>query len=159
MRLEVTGVDSLIKKLKKYKSNLQEKNKRFLQRLADEGLQIATTKFSEAAYDGENKDVSVTTEWIDDNTLTIKASGEAVLFIEFGSGLIGYGHEKAEEMGYGPGTWSDSELGKGHWQNPDGWYYEHGKKSLGNPPAMAMWEASKNMRMKIAQIAREVYGK
>jgi len=89
----------------------------------------------------------------------IYAEGEAVAFIEFGSGARdGYGHPKAGELGFGPSTWSLSEEGKGHWDNPDGWYYEHGKKSHGNPPAMAMYDAVQAMTAEITTIAREVFG-
>ena len=59
----------------------------------------------------------------------------------------------------GPGTWSlDSDSGKGHWDDPEGWYYEHGKKSHGNPPAMAMYDAAQTMVAELTTIAREVFG-
>lgn len=155
-----SNIDAVIKQLRQYRDHLDEKRRRFMERLADLGVATADLKFRTADYDGE-KDVSVTGPvWVDDKTLRVAASGSSVLFIEFGSGLIGGGHPQSAEFGYGPGTYSDNESlgGKHHWDDPKGWYYEHGKKSHGNPPARAMYEAGKQMRENIAKIAREVYG-
>ena len=91
----------------------------------------------------------------------IYASGTAVAFIEFGSGAaMGYGHPMAGEHGLGPGTWSTDESlgGKGHWDDPNGWYYKHGEKSHGNPPAMAMYDAVQAMTAEITTIAKGVFG-
>lgn len=155
-QIQVDGLDAVIRRLENLVDSLETKKKDFLQRLADIGVDTAKIHFSNASYDGD-RTVDVDPAWIDDNTIVVQASGKSVLFIEFGSGLIGYGHELAEQFGYGPGTWSDSEQGKGHWADPKGWYYEHGKKSYGNPPARAMYEASKEMRRQMLDIAREVF--
>lgn len=159
LQIQVDGLDALIRRLQNLSKSLDEKKKEFLERLAQIGIDRATVGFAEAEYDGEKQaDVSPSPVWIDENTIAVQASGKSVLFIEFGSGLIGYGHELAKQMGYGPGTWSESEEGKGHWDDPKGWYYAHGKKSFGNPPARAMYEASKDMRREMLNIAREVFG-
>ena len=153
-----TNVDTVILQLKQYRQNLNAKIRTFIERLGNLGVNTAEIKYRTAKYDGEN-DVLVLAEWESDTSLRIVASGEAVLFIEFGSGLGGYGHPQAKEFGYGPGTYSDNEAigGKGHWTDPDGWYYRHGEKSHGNPPARAMYDAGKEMRSQIVQIAREVF--
>jgi hypothetical protein len=54
----------------------------------------------------------------------------------------------------GPGTYPE---GKGHWDDPNGWYYTHGQKSYGNPPAMAMVKAIERMTEEITTIARDVF--
>ena len=78
------------------------------------------------------------------------------IFIEFGAGITyGYGHPLAGELGVGPGTYPE---GKGHWDNPGGWWYAHGQHSYGNPPAMAMVAARDAMVADITTIAREVFG-
>lgn len=160
--LRVTGTKNLLQRLRGMQSNIDEKKKLLLERLAEIGIDVATTRFDSASYDGD-KDVVVQSvpEWIDDNRLAVVASGKSILFIEFGSGLVGYGEkpEYAQRFGYGPGTWSDDpdKGGKGHWDDPNGWYYKHNTKSYGNPPAMAMYEAAKTMRNDIRQIAREVF--
>ena len=81
----------------------------------------------------------------------VVASGEGALFLEFGAGyLMGYGHP--EPLGYGPGTYP----GKGHWDDPNGWYYEHGKKSYGNPPTAAMYNARKIIQQNLKDLAKGI---
>lgn len=158
MTVEVLGIDRVIRRLERMKRDLEDKNREFIEKLALEGIQVASARFSNAIYDGTNDATVGDVVWIDDTTAEIIASGRSVLFIEFGSGLIGYGHPEPRE--YGPGTWSDNIMlgGKGHWQDPNGWYYVHGQKSYGNPPARAMYDAGKTMRERVATIAKEVFG-
>lgn len=155
-----TNVDSVIAHLKKYRDNINPKIKIFLERLGNIGVDTATIKFNTAQYDGDKQvDVSPI-EWVSDTSIKIRASGASVLFVEFGSGLKAvFSHPQAEEFGYGAGTWSENEAlgGKGHWADPKGWYYEHGKISHGNPPARAMYDAGKAMREQIGTIAAEVF--
>ena len=150
------SISAGIKELSKYKKWVLEKEKLLRKRLADIGSDVARIEFKNAIYNGTN-DVSVRVE---DNgkRATIYAEGESVLFIEFGSGSKnGYGHPEAKKHGYGPGTYSDGPNGKGHWSDPNGWYYEHGKKSHGNPPAMAMVHARDRIVEQLTQVAREVF--
>lgn len=155
IELSDESINNAIKELKRYGAWVQAKEKELRSRLAEFGVTIASVRFSGATYDGDN-DVSVTYN-DDGSTATITASGKAVAFIEFGSGLIGYGHPNAGDFGFGPGTYSDGPDGKGHWDNPDGWYYTHGKKSKGNPPAMAMVAARDAIAENITRIAQEVF--
>ena len=152
-----TNIADVIRQLETYRNTLQDRMRIFLKRVADLGVEVAQASYSTAKYDGDN-DVKVSTDWVSDSTIRVVASGSAVLFIEFGSGYqLGFGHEKAAEMGYGPGTWSEGPEGKGHWLDPNGWYFRHGEKSVGNPPSRSMVEASAAIREKIAEIAREVF--
>lgn len=129
-------------------------------RLASLGATVASIRFSRAIYNGAN-DVSVR---VDDNgkKAVIYAEGESVAFIEFGTGKKhGYGHPNpvAGDRAMGPGTWSlDPDVGKGHWNDPDGWWYAHGQHSYGNPPAGAMIAARDAMLEELTQIAKEVFG-
>ena len=171
MKIRVTGVDRIIRKLRRYQQGLEEKQRKFLEELAKIGIDTAAVKFSEAIYDGEN-DVAVgrTPEWIGENRLLITASGRPITFIEFGSGVhYTEQHPKAAEMGFTRGTYGK---GKG---SLDSWTYygspgtagkfvrESDKGTVyrthGNPPARAMYDAGKEMRNRIVEIAREVYGK
>ena len=150
------SVSDAIKELERYKRWVQEKEKVLRQRLAQLGATVASIEFSRAIYNGTN-DVSVR---VDDNgsKATIFAEGSAVLFIEFGSGeKYGGGHPDAGKFGYGPGTWSDGPSGKGHWADPNGWYFSHGQHSFGNPPAMAMVHARDAILEQLTAIAREVF--
>ena len=150
------SVSSAIKELNRYKRWVQEKEEILRLRLAQLGASVASIEFVRAIYNG-TKDVSVRVE---DNgsKATIFAEGSAVLFIEFGSGeKYGGGHPEAGKFGYGPGTWSDGPNGKGHWDNPNGWYFAHGQHSFGNPPAMAMLHARDSIVEQLTAIAREVF--
>ena len=158
MKIELSqkGITNAIKAMRKYEAWVAAKEEELRLRLASLGATVASIKFSRAIYNGSN-DISVRV----DNTgsvAVIYAEGESVCFIEFGSGIkYGYGHPQASELGFGPGTWSDGEQGKGHWDNPKGWYYGSGQHSYGNPPAMAMWSAVQEITENVTRIAREVF--
>ena len=150
------SIDNAVKELERYKKWVQEKEEILRKRLSMLGASVASIEFSRAIYNGTN-DVSVRVE---DNgrKATIFAEGSAVLFIEFGSGAkYGGGHPDAGKFGYGPGTYSDGPNGKGHWDDPEGWYFSHGQHSFGNPPAEAMLHARDAIIEQITAIAREVF--
>lgn len=151
--LDQKSISAAIKEVKRYKAWVLAKEAELRQRLAMLGASVASIQFSRAIYSGSN-DVTVRV----DNTgsvAVIYAEGESVAFIEFGSGAkYGYGHPNAGELGVGPGTYPD---GKGHWDDPNGWYYAHGQHTFGNPPAMAMVKAVQEMAEQLTTIAREVF--
>ena len=152
--LSQENVANAIKEVRKYQAWILEKEAELRSRLASLGATVASIQFSRAIYNGTN-DVSVR---VDDtgSVAVIYAEGESVAFIEFGAGITyGYGHPLAGELGVGPGTYPE---GKGHWDNPGGWWYAHGQHSYGNPPAMAMVAARDAMVADITTIAKEVFG-
>ena len=152
-------IEAAVQELNRYAEWVQRKETELITKLAEKGRDVASVKFATAKYDGDN-DVSVRVDSTG-SVAVIYAEGTAVAFIEFGSGAKeGYGHPLADAHGLGPGTWSTNpDLGgKGHWDDPNGWYYKHGKKSHGNPPAMAMYDAVQIMTAEITAIAREVFG-
>jgi hypothetical protein len=148
------SIERATKELEAYKKMVNTKGREFLRRLAEEGCNVASMKFSLADYDGNN-DVKVTISESGD-TMKVVATGQAVCFIEFGSGVArggGYPEDRKPEGIVGLG-----EYGKGHGATGQPWYYAHGKKTDGNPPAMAMLNARDAMVEKVTQIAREVFG-
>lgn len=156
IELSEQSIDNAIKELRRYSEWMARKEEELRSRLAMLGATVASIRFSRAIYNGDN-DVTVDVE---DNghVAVIKASGEAVAFIEFGSGIKhGYGHPQAGEFGFGPGTWSDGDEGKGHWDNEHGWWYGSGQHSYGNPPAMAMYSAVQEITENVTRIAQEVF--
>lgn len=154
MELTDSSIKSTIAGLKEYRKWVLEKEEELRNRLAELGANVASIQFAGATYDGTN-DVSVRVDSTG-SVAVIYAEGSAVAFIEFGAGAkYGYGHDYADALGMGPGTYPE---GKGHWDNPDGWYYAHGKKSYGNPPAMAMQKAIERMAEEITTIAKDVFG-
>lgn len=80
------GIERLIRETENWKNRLQERTAVFLDRVAQEGLEIASAKFERAVYDGTN-DVSVTVEPRGNNVRAVVATGGATLFIEFGTGV------------------------------------------------------------------------
>ena len=151
--LSQESITNAIKEVQQYKQWVLQKENELRVRLATVGATVASIQFSRAVYSGTN-DVSVRV----DNTgsvAVIYAEGEAVAFIEFGSGdRYGHGHPQAGEFGMGPGTYPE---GKGFWNNPKGWWYGHSQHTYGNPPAMAMYQAVKTMTEQITTIAKEVF--
>lgn len=115
------------------------------------GATIASIGFSRAFYTGD-VDLDIEVEDRGNNTYAVVASGETVLFLEFGSGVtMGYGHP--DPMGYGPGTYP----GKGHWDSPHGWWLPTGEHTYGNPPTAAMYNAAQDIKSQVEAVAREVF--
>ena len=149
---DYASVSRAQRRLDEYYADLIEKANTVCERLATIGAVRASLDFSRAIYNGTN-DVAVTVEPID-NGYAIHATGNAVLFIEFGSGAsYGYGHPEPE--GYGPGTYP----GKGHWDDPNGWWYGNHEHSYGNPPAQAMYNAKRDIQAEVQRIADEVFAR
>ena len=169
------SIDAAIKQLEDYSKSLERKATELKQRLASAGYLIASEGFGSALYDGTN-DVSV--ELIEEqNRLVIRASGETVYFIEFGTGvhnaehplqsggdgdlksdlpgLVGHG-----QYGYGLGrleSWRyPMSKGAGTGGEPDpkhkGYYI-----TRGNSANMPMYNAAKDIRSEVLSIAREVF--
>ena len=156
VELDNKSIDKAVKELRMYSAWVQRKEAELRSRLSILGATVASIRFSRAIYNGSN-DVSVR---VDDtgSVAVIYAEGESVAFIEFGSGKkYGYGHPQAGELGFGPGTWSDGDQGKGHWDNEHGWWFGSGQHTYGNPPAMAMYTAVKEITENVTKIAKEVF--
>lgn len=155
--LSESGIQKIQDELTVYRKWQEEKALELAERLASLGATVASIRFSRAVYTGQ-KDVDVSVEELP-NGYKVKADGESVLFIEFGSGVTyGYGHPEAGEFGMGPGTYPD---GKGHWDDPKGWFLPKsagGGHTFGNPPAMPMYEARKAIEQELPRIVKEVFG-
>ena len=71
--------------------------------------------------------------------------------------MIGYGYPPEELNGMGPGTYP----GKGHWNDPKGWWYSNedgsGHHSYGNPPNMPMYNTVKELEQELERVVREVF--
>lgn len=169
MQIRVSGLDDLISRLKKYRKTLEDKQHRLLEELAKIGIDVATVKFQTARYDGEN-DVIVnkSPEWIGDNKLFITATGNAVTFIEFGTGVhYAEQHPKGAALGAIRGTYGQGKGSRdswGYYGNPgtNGKVVKENDKGTvvlthGNPPARAMYDSAKEMRSRILSVAKEVF--
>lgn len=155
--IDGSGISEAIAGVETFEREIREKANTLCRRLAELGLRVAKATFSTARYDGIN-DVTVEIQERGENCFAVVATGEATLFIEFGSGVtLGYGHPTAGEYGMGPGTYPD---GKGHWANPGGWYIpkdKGGGHTFGNPPSGAMYSAVRELELEFTRIAKEVF--
>jgi hypothetical protein len=170
IKVSLGNIDGAIKAIEQYERSLEKKKKVFMERLASIGVDTARATFKTAKYDGDNDVIVTEPTWINDNKLTFSASGKSVLFIEFGTGVhySSESHPKEAEFGFSRGTYGHG-LGK-----LDSWRYEgnpgtngeiitEGKhkgeiKTHGNPANRCMYEAGKDMRKQIKEIAKEVFG-
>lgn len=165
--LSIPAYDSLIRKVEDLGNWQSDRAIVFADRLAQEGLEIASVKFSQAVYDGMN-DVSVTVEPRGNNVRAVVATGGATLFIEFGTGVT-YpdDHPEAEELGMKRG-----EYGQGHGkQHSWGYYGDPGTNGVlkekknggfvvithGNPANMPMYKTVKELQDRLTEIAKEVF--
>ena len=148
--------------------DLKEKADELCRRLAELGCTRAKLDFSNAIYDGEN-DVEVNIKPID-NGYAVVASGNAVMFIEFGAGVY-YNGSGSYPGELEPGVVGIGEYGQGRGKN-NWWYYSGplgngtGEPSTkvpglnithGNPPAAAMYHAKREVQDAKDRIANEVF--
>lgn len=150
-------IDTALKMLEQYKKDFLAKEQEFVRRLAEIGVSVAQAGFSTADYDGVN-DVAVRMEKTDKGYAVI-ASGEAVGFIEFGTG-VRYPEWDSAGVEYTPPA--HGTYGKGQGKNPWGWWFKGSDgapaiHTYGNPPAEAMLTARDTMIERVTQIAREVW--
>lgn len=155
--LNTKDINRAIKEVEEYKKDILRKEKLLLEKLAYVGVKEASVRFTTAMYDGIN-DSSVSLEQTG-NGYAIVAQGNAVAFIEFGSGVY---HNPGEPYPNPrpAGIVGIGEYGKGKGKRR-AWGYrdESGEVVItrGNPAAMPMWYATEEMRRSILQIAREVF--
>lgn len=163
--LDGKGVDEALRGVEDMRKRLELKADEIAQKLAEKGYETARVIISGHVFSGSTLS-GLKVEKIGDADYVVKCESEAILFLEFGAGLIGYGHP--EPMGFGPGTYP----GKGHWSDPNGWWFEtdddrlivrrdkDGKgigHSYGIAPAMPMYAAHKEVEMDILNVAKEVF--
>lgn len=156
VELSEASIDKAIRKLEAYSKSLDDKAKELCERLADMGALYAEWNFSGVLYAGDI-DYHITVEPGEGNTYYIKADGQTVLFMEFGTGIRhGHGHPLESEFGMGAGTYP----GQKHALDPKGWWFgEKGNRThtYGNAPGMPMYNAAKDLRREILQVAKEVF--
>lgn len=132
------------------------------------GAETANVTFAGAVYDLDAKyhrpleqaDITVSFEQDYDHNghFTIHADGKAVAFVEFGAGVYynGNGWDRPRPEGIvGIGEYGQGKGKQWSW----GFYGEDGEAyvTCGTPEQPGMWWASKEMRYKLTEIAREVF--
>ena len=155
--LDKKSISAAIKQLNQYEKEFRAKEEEFVRRLKEIGMSVAETGFALADYDGVNDVLIAETQ--NGPRAAIIAYGQAVGFIEFGTGVKFRGYD-ASNTEYTPPP--HGSYGKGKGANPKGWFYTPnegaaGHHTYGNMPAEAMLTARDVMVERVARIAREVF--
>lgn len=169
VRLSDAGLRDAERQIQEYKATLNKKAQEFAKALAQKGIDVATVRFANAQYAGDN-DVTVEHDPVQTpNGFAIVAHGKAVAFIEFGTGVMhpAYGGELPDGVG------EHGTYGKENGKHKRWYYYGEsgnagtpvkevdGKGQLnytsGNDAAMAMWGAVEEMASQVEATWREVW--
>ena len=163
-KLDTASLENAIKELQDYRKGIEDKVIVFVNLLLQDGIVVANARLGSTI--GDSTDAIVGFNVNDGGQLVsaeISLSGRDALFIEFGAGIAyntGNQHPKASEFGYGPGTYP-SKHPPNRAINPGRWVYrENGEKvwSIGTMASMPIYHASEEIRNKITQRAKEVFG-
>lgn len=169
VRLSDAGLRDAERQIQEYKATLNQKAQDLAKALAQKGIDVATVRFANAQYAGDN-DVTVEHDPVQTpNGFAIVAHGKAVAFIEFGTGVMhsAYGGELPDSVG------EHGTYGKENGKHKRWYYYGEsgnagtpvkevdGKGQLnytsGNDAAMAMWGAVEEMASQVEATWREVW--
>lgn len=167
IKMRASGIDRIIRRLDKAEKRLDEQVKQFAERLGSIGIQYMQVGFANAIYDGDNDVTIDNMVWMTDTTLRLTARGQSVAYIEFGTGTVYVGganeHPKAEQFGAIRGS-----RGKQKGLNPPWVYFGNpGSRGIdngngfvltfGNPANRVMYNSAKEMRLRIEEVAKEVF--
>ena len=168
--LSVDGINRLRNDLENYKKQLLIKAERLLQELADRGIATADERIENTDGDS-NKNVIVKVSdvsYVGNNVIfTITASGEDILFIEFGAGIAKNGgksmlgkspHPWGEEMGYAIGKFPKGRKGYSLGRF-NAWVTPTGDISEGTKASMPMLGAMETMYKDIDDACKKVFGR
>jgi len=180
LNLSKGSFEQYAKEIRAYRKELEDKTAEFVLQLTKIGYDEIRATLSEYVYSGQTIG-SLLLETSEEGgvvTFTISVTSEAILILEFGSGIKGRDAEqnpRASEFGMGPGTFSPG----GHWDDPNGWYYQDGskdtwqskknedgsynndvkwKKSYGHVAAMPFHQADLKMKAEVKRLAKEIFG-
>lgn len=168
--LSVKGINKMRKELQKYKQSFEYKCKRYVERLLEEGVEVAQAKVGESPL---GKYVAISTDIKETETgckAILIATGDVkysddyepfstILAIEFGAGISYNPKENpnASDLGFGVGTFP----GQTHAEE-DGWYFWDDAKQMwiyskGVKATMPMYEAQKKIVEVAKEVAKEVF--
>lgn len=176
--LSVSGINNLIKDLTDYKDSLEDKNRIFMEKLAEKGIKVCHDEqaqgdshdfFSMVTFEmkwedktlciiGRNSDLSrLHTLWYDGQGNEHRETINPILALEYGTaGLAIKGHKGSAAV-------------TGNHVDDTEWYYYSELTSNGKPTELKyataeeahqpMYQAWFNMKMEIVKTAKEVFGK
>lgn len=167
VRLDPKSIDKAIKELNAYKKEIETKAKLLVQRLIDEGAEIARIKIVSMGA----VDTSELLAGVDGyfspllNAGFVRVSSDHVAFVEFGTGVVGQQspHRNGEYLskaswGYATGqkifTTKDGKVGWIYPTDDGGFRFTEGMQSR-----PFMYETALALQREFPRIAREVFGK
>ena len=165
--LSMSSIDAAIQALQEYSGSLEAKAHELCEMLANIGYEDVWATLAEHVYSGETIS-NLQVQELGPAKFAVLDGSVALLFLEFGAGVNGYGHPKAGEFGMGPGTYP----GQTHALDPGGWWFPTDDQNLvirtdkdgqgwghsrGNPPYMPFYNASQRIRADLLKCAQEVF--
>ena len=158
IELSEKSIQDAIQQIEEYKRSLQVKTDIFINKMANIGLEVVRAEI-ETVPDEERGSYYVE-DIYEDNGVSIRLTGDKILFIEFGAGIkfAVPQNPKAGQFNMGVGTYPDQT----HAFSEYGWWYTddggESKHSYGNPAYMPMYMASVEVINRAIDVAREVFG-
>ena len=150
-------------KVRAYRNSLDARCQTFCKMLADTGYSVVKYILMEHTDTGATIGSLTIDESQQDGKFTakIQVTSDAIMFLEFGSGLVGVGtapHAEDYSTQYGSGTFNPES---DNWRNPEGWQYinGHGKlaRTKGMVASMPMYRGGQEMKRQMEMIARKVF--
>lgn len=152
-------IGQAIRQIEEYKKDLEIKCRLLAERLASDGVFICRTKIAEhnAVYSGELLQ-SIEIEY-QGSTMTgarfvIKTGVPYAAFVEFGTGIVG-SNNPHPLAGITSWKYDVNEHGEKGWIYTDENRVSHWTKGMQSRPFM--WETANELRLKINDVAREVF--
>lgn len=165
VKLNPHSIDNAIREVEALKKRILNGTKQLLREMADMGCEISKVNFAQAVYDGTN-DVTCQIEVRSDDLVAVIATGQATLFIEFGTGILWPDtHPENQyargEYGYGLGKMAGGWRYKGD-PGTNGEVITSGKHAgevhtYGNPANASMYLAVRELERQFESIARRVF--
>ena len=180
VELSESGIEKLIKQLEDYKKSIREKNKLFLEKLAERGIEVAEAETAKGTHkmpgfisfrkEVETEDGVVTvyvigegqpfqSDWVDAFDEEHHDMVYPLSMLEFGS--AGLALERQTAFGVEGGRGSFTHMGH---DNDIEWYVKRGDKKNNKvrhataiAPTRPMYHAAEKMRSEILDVMKEVF--
>lgn len=165
LKLSESSINNAIREVEALQKRIENGTKELLREMAEMGCQVAQVNFGKAMYDGTN-DVTCHIETRSDTLVAVVATGEATLFIEFGTGILWPDTHPENQFARG-------EYGYGLGKMAGGWYYDgdpgtdgeviasgkHAGKvhTYGNPANACLYLSVRELEREFESIARRVF--
>lgn len=155
--LDSDSIGRAIERVKKYRDWVAQWPNRVGKRLADLGYQVVITILNDHVWSGETLN-NLSVEKVGEGQFVLTTSSQAILFFEFGAGVVGYGHPLAATFGFGPGTYPPTNPDDPKWDDAGGWWFvKDGRRyhTYGNPPYMPFYQADVKIKENLLLVCRE----